>query len=77
MSSAVGDESVGSAEPQHVAGTAEYEVQAVAVARMGDVAERSVGIEWTTLYLGHALVGACPKVAPAVVVHRPHDVVGY
>ena len=77
MPCAVGDESVGASEPQHVVCAAEYEMQTVAVARTCDVAERSVGVEWTLLYLGHALVGASPEVAPAVAEHRPHYVVGY
>ena len=51
-------------------------MQAVAFTRIGQVAKRYVVIKATFPQVGHALVGASPKIAPSVREDSPHDVVG-
>ena len=76
-SGAVSNESVGASEPKSAVCAAMYQMKAVALARIGDVAQLSVVKELALSQARHAQIGASPKVSPSVAEHSPHNVVGY
>ena len=76
MCGTVSDQSVGATEPHPAVRATIDEMQAVAFARIGQVAKRYVVIKAAFPQVGHALVGASPKIAPSVREDSPHDVVG-